>query len=130
MSTDLKQQLFAKLTKAVLLPVTVNEVDCFVRQWTERERLEYSGMIKDFQNGDELASSELASRTIAMSLADAHGNLIFSQDDLATIRELPTLEFQKLFDFIVESQTKKAVDAKKNSETTQSLSSTSSSPAS
>jgi hypothetical protein len=137
---SLKARLFGKLSKPELVPCTFMNEPCWIKPWSERERLEWvvycdktmravlarqekekAGELTVSDTEKQAEDLQLQARVIAWSLCDENGELIFGRDGTMKVAEYPAKEVYRLFHEIsrvqrVDEQEKEA-DAKK-SETT------------
>lgn len=77
--SDLKAKL--KAAKPRLIPVTLGDVECFVRSWSDRERIEWALYCQTQQAGGgdgEKDDKYFRSRVVARSLCDENGTLTFT----------------------------------------------------
>jgi hypothetical protein len=127
-ATTLKQQLFAKLSEPTLTEITFNGIPCFVKQWSERERIEWAGYMKAVEVNGQAVDEYLMCRAIVWSLADSSGHLIFTREEAEKVADFSSVEVQRVFNIIIELQTASPVDAKKSLPSSPTSNSISSSP--
>jgi hypothetical protein len=102
--------------KPKLAPLVFCGVDCFIRPWNEKERIELAIHLQTHKgeadgDGDKLTRA----RAIAMSLCDADGELVFGVEAIDEVAAVRT-DLGPPFDAIMAYQGRGDVDAdaKKN----------------
>jgi len=110
LSISLKERI--KAAKPVLHPITFCGVECFVRRWSERERIEWAVHIQTAGEG-EAADKLVRARAIAWSLCDDAGELVFGPDGVDDVAALCE-DLGPTFDAVIAIQKNAKDDPKKN----------------
>jgi hypothetical protein len=113
--SKLKDLLISKLSLRKLEPLKFGGLDCFVKVWNEKERIEYA---IDAQTRAKNGEPDYLTRcrTIVFALCDEAGEMIFSANDVELVSSFDSHEIGKAFAFIIQVQSNEAddSDAKKN----------------
>ncbi len=113
MILSLRDRLFEKLDSPALVPYTFCGVDCFIRQWTERERIAWGVYVQGATDEAGKPKDDLfLCQAVQRGLVDESGELIFEMADVEILADLSSVEIQRAFNAIVDLQ--KVDDAKKN----------------
>lgn len=95
----IKEQLLANLAKPKLHPYTFDSVECFIKRWSELERMDWALYIASVtKEGSDIPEDKFFyCRYVASALCDENGKLLFSLDELEKLAEFPSVEIQKCF---------------------------------
>jgi hypothetical protein len=110
---SVRDKLFAKRTEAKLTPTTFAGVECFIKAWSEREKIDWAVYCKSISDQGDVSDNFIRCRAIAWSLADESGKLIFNRDEVEAIADFPSDEIERLFNEVIAVQAPQS-DAKKN----------------
>ncbi|MBS0207507.1 MAG: hypothetical protein JSS27_01000 [Planctomycetes bacterium] len=111
---SLKDNLFSALGKPELIAVRFMGNDCFIRPWSERDKIDWAMFCKQ-QEESQTSDLLIRCRVIAWSLCDEAGNLLFDRatgaDELA---KFPSNEIDDLFKAVVDVQQSSSEQPVKN----------------
>ena len=87
---SLKDLILSALDKKVK-PISIPEwnVECFIRQWSAKERNEFLASIASVSSGDsaKLFSQNMDAKAVVLSLADKDGNRLLDDRSIDAILE-------------------------------------------
>lgn len=118
---NIREQIKALVSAPKLDPIKFGGVECFVKRWSERDRIEWSIELQtsttkvEFEGDDGKKSSfdgYLKCKAIARSLCDADGNLVF--ESFAEVADYDTEILDPVFEAVMKLQEIGGDDAKKN----------------
>jgi hypothetical protein len=113
---ELRNKLLDRLLKPPVTPVQFDGVDCFIRHWSEKEKIswaEFCLSVKE-SDGDKISDNYIRCRALTRSLCDADGKLIFDSDEHEKVAEFPSTEVARVFDLVIGVQSEPTDSAKKN----------------
>ena len=108
--SSIRERLLAVRSK--LTPLTVGGVECFVRTWTEREKIEWAVMCQKLAANQGPSDVWVHCRALAMSLTDAEGNRVF--DSHEQVADLPSDVIAEAFEAVCRVQRGEKDDPAKN----------------
>ncbi|HWB00586.1 MAG TPA: hypothetical protein VG713_18965 [Pirellulales bacterium] len=122
MSNSIKTQLFQRASRPPLVPLVFAGVECFIKPWTERDRIEWAQYINQLapDADGKKQDATLRARALAWSLCDAEGHPVFDRAEYEQLLTLPATDIDEAFAAVMAVQSPKDDDAKKNSSTTPS----------